>query len=589
MTKHSKSKKSKIGLYREIVDLALAEELENIDKNQLRPTVDPLDAAELPNRVGEVIAKWVATALTDIPDNSKAETAHALAARILGTINDVIKDNPLQERDSLDEPLRELAAIEGYDPAGKVVSIQRPLTPIGDTVLFTNARGEPSLISEIGAEIDSADRIDLVLAFIRWTGIRDLIKPLTAHISHGKKVRVLTTIYTGSTEAKALDSLANIGVDVKVSYDAKNTRLHAKAWHFYRKMGLSTVYIGSSNLTYSAVVTGMEWNVRASETVNPDVVRSFESTFESYWQDPSFETYDRNRFEKATLSERGNRDTTDITPFDITPYPFQRALLEQLQVERSLGRPHSLVVAATGTGKTVMAALDYKHLRTQLNSAKLLFIAHRKEILRQSMMTFRHVLKDGTFGEMWVDGQTPTQWNNVFASIQTLTANGLEKIKPDSFDVVIVDEFHHAAATTYTGILNKLAPKHLIGLTATPERSDGLDIKQWFGDRFAVELRLWDALEEQLLAPFHYFGIADGTDLTRLKWRAGQYSSTELTELYTANDIWLSKVISALRDVVSEPESMRALGFCVSIEHAKFMARKYRVGFCWPAKRRISF
>ena len=576
MTKQSKSKNSEIGLYREIVDLARAGELENIDESRLRPTVDALDTAELPNRVGEVIAKWVATALTDVPDTSRAEAAIALAARIHGTINEVIDDSPLQIHDTLDEPLRELAAIEGYDPAGKVVPIQRPLTPIGDTVLFTNARGEPSLISEIGAEIGSADRIDLVLAFIRWTGIRDLIKPLSEHIRQGKKVRVLTTIYTGSTEAKALDSLGKIGVDVKVSYDAKNTRLHAKAWHFYRKNGLSTVYIGSSNLTYSAVVTGMEWNVRASETLNPDVVRSFESTFESYWQDSSFETYDRDRFETATLNERGDRDTTDITPFDITPYPFQRALLEQLQVERSLGRPHSLMVAATGTGKTVMAALDYKHLRTQLSSAKLLFIAHRKEILRQSMMTFRHVLKDGTFGEMWVDGHTPIQWNMVFASIQTLAANGLEKIEPDSFDVVIVDEFHHAAATTYTAILNKLDPIHLIGLTATPERSDGLDIKQWFGGRFAVELRLWDALEEQLLAPFHYFGVADGTDLTRLKWRSGQYSSTELTGLYTANDIWLSKVVSALRDVVSEPESMRALGFCVSIEHAKFMARKFQ-------------
>ena len=576
MTNHSKSKNSEIGLYREIVDLALADELDNIDESQLRPTVDALDASELPNRVGEVIAKWVATALTDIPDTSRADVALALAARIHVAINEVIEKSPLQDRDSLAEPLRELAAIEGYDPAGNVVAIQRPLTPIGDTVLFTNARGEPSLISEIAAEIDSADRIDLVLAFIRWTGIRDLIKPLSAHIRQGKKVRVLTTIYTGSTEAKALDSLAKIGVDVKVSYDAKNTRLHAKAWHFYRKMRLSTVYIGSSNLTYSAVVTGMEWNVRASETLNPDVVRSFESTFESYWQDPSFETYDRDRFEKAKQKERGDRDTTDITPFDITPYPFQRALLEQLQVERSLGRPHSLMVAATGTGKTVMAALDYKHLRMQLSSAKLLFIAHRKEILRQSMMTFRHVLKDGTFGEMWVDGKTPTQWNTVFASIQTLAANGLEKIAPDSFDVVFIDEFHHAAATSYTAILNKLAPKHLIGLTATPERSDGLDIKQWFGGRFAVELRLWDALEEQLLAPFHYFGIADGTDLTRLKWRAGQYLSTELTDLYTANDIWLSKVVSALRDVVSEPETMRALGFCVSIEHAKFMARKFQ-------------
>ncbi len=565
-----------IGLYRAIVNQALADQLSSIDTSQLRATVDSLDEAELPSRIGEVIAHWVASALGGVPDATRPAVAHALAARLLATINEVVEGSPLLISDTLDQPLRELAALEGYDPAGKVVPIQRPNTPIGDTVLLTNARGEPSLISEIAAEIDSADRIDLVLAFIRWTGIRNLIAPLGKHIKLGKKVRVITTTYTGSTEAKALEKLADIGVEVKVSYDSTTTRLHAKAWLFYRPSGLSTVYIGSSNLTHSAVVTGMEWNVRASEVLNPDVVRSFESTFESYWQDPNFEPYNGDTFNKAIASQSGSRDTIDLTPFDIVPYPFQRAMLEQLQVERVNGRPHSLVVAATGTGKTVMAALDYKHLRSQLSSCRLLFIAHRKEILRQSITTFRHVLRDGSFGEMWVDGQTPTQWNFLFASIQTLAVNGLQKLAPNHFDVVIVDEFHHAAANTYTEILNTLKPKHLIGLTATPERTDGLDITQWFDGRTAVELRLWDALEQQLLAPFHYFGIADGTDLSRLSWRAGQYSVAELTGLYTANDVWLSKVVAALRDVVAAPRSMRALGFCVSIEHADFMAKKFR-------------
>ncbi len=572
----SDSKVQSIGLYREIVNQALADSLSAIDSKKLIATVEAIDPAELPMRVSEVISDWITIALSDVPEVARPAVAHALAARVLASINKEVDGSLVPGHDSLDDPLRELAAIEGYDPAGKVVPIQRPLTPIGDTVLLTNARGEPSLISEIAAEVDSAERIDLVLAFIRWTGIRNLIAPLSKHISHGRKVRVITTIYTGSTEAKALEKLADIGVDVKVSYDSSTTRLHAKAWLFYRPTGLSTVYIGSSNLTHSAVVTGMEWNVRASESLNPDVVRSFESTFESYWQDPNFEPYEAEKFATAISNNSGNVDLIDITPFDIVPYPFQRAMLEQLQVERASGRPHCLVVAATGTGKTVMAALDYKQLRSELSSNRLLFIAHRKEILRQSISTFRHVLRDGSFGEMWVDGQTPKRWEYLFASIQSLAANGLEKLNPDHFDVVIVDEFHHAAANTYTEILNTLKPKHLIGLTATPERSDGLDITQWFDGRFAVELRLWDALEQQLLAPFHYFGIADGTDLSRLGWRAGQYSVTELTGLYTANDVWLSKVVAALRDVVADPQSMRALGFCVSIEHADFMARKFR-------------
>ena len=222
-----------------------------------------------------------------------------------------------------------------------------------------------------------------------------------------------------------------------------------------------------------------------------------------------------------------------------------------------------------------MAALDYRHLRTQLDSAKLLFIAHRKEILRQSRTTFRHVLRNGSFGEEWVDGQTPTEWNHVFASIQSLAANGLDNLAPDHFDVVIVDEFHHAAAATYTQVLDHLKPQHLIGMTATPERTDGLDITRWFGDRMAIELRLWDALEQQLLAPFHYFGIADGTDLSRVSWSGGKYSTTELTNVYTGDDMWVAKVLTAVSDVVADPHAMRALGFCVSIDHAEFMARKF--------------
>lgn len=576
MSSSKEPKASAIGLYREIVSQVLAERLSGIDKDRLRATVESLDDAEIPKRVGEHISSWVSIALADVPDSSKPAVAHVLAAKVLDVINEVVDSNAIIQNESLDSPLRELLAIEGFDPAGKVVPIQRPNSPVGDTILLTNARGEPSLISELAAEIDSAQRIDLVLAFIRWTGIRNLMMPLTKHIAQGRKVRVITTTYTGSTEAKALEKLAEIGVDVKVSYDTTTTRLHAKAWLFYRPTGLSTVYIGSSNLTHSAVVTGMEWNVRASEVLNPDVVRSFESTFESYWQDPNFEPYDIDTFNKAISSSRNAADTIDLTPFDINPYPFQRAMLEQLQVERANGRPHSLVVAATGTGKTVMAALDYKHLCSQLQNSRLLFIAHRKEILRQSMTTFRHVLRNGSFGEMWVDGQTPVEWNYVFASIQSLAVNGLKKLNPDHFDVVIVDEFHHAAACTYTEILDYLKPQHLIGLTATPERTDGLDITQWFDGRTAVELRLWDALEQQLLAPFHYFGIADGTDLSRLGWRGGKYSTSELTGVYTANDSWLAKVLAALRDVVADPLTMRALGFCVSIEHAEFMAKKFR-------------
>jgi superfamily II DNA or RNA helicase/HKD family nuclease len=439
---------------------------------------------------------------------------------------------------------------------------------------MTNSRGQPAVGHEIAAEIDSADRIDVVLAFIRWTGIRDLIDLLRRHVEAGRPLRIITTTYTGSTELRALEALRALGAQVKVSYDTSTTRLHAKAWHFHRETGFSTVYIGSSNLTFSAQVTGLEWNVRASQRTNPELVDAFDRAFSTYWADPHFEHFDAARFRVATAVT--SDDSVIATPFDVEPYPFQRQILERLELERHRGHAHNLVAAATGTGKTVVAALDYRNLRQTMPRARLLFVAHREEILRQSQTMFCHVLRDGAFGEQWVGGRRPQRWEHVFASIQSISAADVVSIDPEHFDVVIVDEFHHAAASTYTALLDHLRPKHLLGLTATPERADGLDVLRWFGGRIAVELRLWDALEQGLLSPFHYFGIHDGTDLSGVGWRRGiGYDPDELTNVYTADDVWAAKVLAAVQDKVGSPLRMRALGFCVSIAHAEFMADRF--------------
>jgi superfamily II DNA or RNA helicase len=361
---------------------------------------------------------------------------------------------------------------------------------------------------------------------------------------------------------------------VKVSYDTSTTRLHAKAWLFRRNSGFSTAYIGSSNLTFSAQVTGLEWNVRAAQRSNPDLISAFERTFETYWADPHFEDFDPARFEQATASAAP--DDSILTPFGIEPYPFQRQMLERLQVDRRRGYPHNLVVAATGTGKTIVAALDYRHLRQELDRSRLLFVAHRDEILRQSQTTFRHVLRDGSFGERWVAGDRPRDWQHVFASIQSLNAHDIETIDPTQFDVVIVDEFHHAAAASYATLLDHLQPQHLLGLTATPERTDGLDVQRWFGGRTSVELRLWEALDQGLLSPFHYFGIHDETDLSTISWRRGRgYDVGELANVYTGNDLWVSKVLQSVRRIVGDTSRMRGLGFGVSIAHANFLADRF--------------
>jgi superfamily II DNA or RNA helicase len=443
---------------------------------------------------------------------------------------------------------------------------------------LTNAPGEPNLWSQLLEEAKSADSIDVVMAFIRRSGIAPLVETLRRHCAEGLLLRILTTTYTGSTEQSALDQLTGIGAQVRISYDVTSTRLHAKAWLFHRLTGFSTAFIGSSNLTYSAQVTGLEWNIRASSARNPDVLSKFAAVFESYWQSNDFVVYDSEEFRTETARAlRTDHGPVVILPgIELRPEPFQERLLELLALSRSQGYHRNLLVSATGTGKTVMAAVDYARLRGTLPRSRLLFVAHREEILDQSLGTFRYALRDANFGEKWVGGARPEQFEHVFASIQSLSAADLTHLKPEHFDVVIIDEFHHAAAPSYRKLLDHVSPVELLGLTATPERTDGLPILQWFDDRIAAELRLWDAVDQGRLAPFMYYGIHDGMDLTDVPWRRGQgYDVGELSNVYTASDAWARLVLNEVVTHVDDPTGMRAFGFCVSVEHAHFMARHF--------------
>ena len=228
-----------------------------------------------------------------------------------------------------------------------------------------------------------------------------------------------------------------------------------------------------------------------------------------------------------------------FSPTDLRPEPFQERLLEQIDLSRQQGHHRNLLVAATGTGKTVMAALDYLRLRETLPRARLLFVAHREEILTQSRATFQQALRDPLFGELWVGGRRPEKFEFVFASIQSLTASGLAHLDPSHFDIVIIDEFHHAAAQSYRILLDHVRPVELVGLTATPElQADGLPILEWFDGRIAAELRLWDAIDQQRLVAFAYFGIHDGLDLRDILGRCGRgYDVEGLSNLLTANDM----------------------------------------------------
>lgn len=462
--------------------------------------------------------------------------------------------------------------------------LRRPTTPFRDSALLTASREDPNLAHELRRELESADSVDLICAFIKWRGLRLLESELSALKERGIRLRVITTTYMGATERQAIDELVRrYGAEVRISYETNATRLHAKAWLFRRHSGFDTAYVGSSNLSQPALLDGLEWNVRLSGVGTPRLLQKFEITFDSYWADRRFVPYDPDvdaaRLDDALRRLGGMERMRDLGPtgLDVVPYLHQQEMLDDLESERSKGYHRNLLVAATGTGKTVVAALDYKRLAEgHTEKPTLLFVAHRREILEQSLGTYRRVLNDGSFGELLVGGDVPKAWRHVFASVQSLSDERLAGLGPDAFAIVVVDEFHHAAAPTYRRLLERLKPQELLGLTATPERGDGISVaSEYFEGRTASEMRLWDALGEDLLVPFHYFGVSDGVDLSRLEWRRGTYDLSQLSAVYTGNDARAAKVISSLRDKVLSTADMRAIGFCVSIQHAHYMAEVF--------------
>lgn len=553
------------GLYEQLLTASLKDM-----PPELRPIIRTVDPEEAPELLGEFVGRQVASALRAMDRENRVETVNRLLALVDG--------------EQLEPGPQQLLAVARQDEPGVWSLLHtRPAVPLSRPALLTNASSDPKLGAELRAEMASADHVDLLCAFVKWSGLRILEEQLRSLHQRGVPLRVLTTTYIGATERGALDRLVrSYGAQVRINYETRSTRLHAKAWLFRRNSGFDTAYVGSSNLSKAALLDGLEWNVRLAGSHTPELLTKFEATFDSYWEDEAFLLYDPDtdgdRLDEALAIAGGKHDRETITfttsGLEVRAYPHQQEILDRLEAERAVhGRHRNLVVAATGTGKTVVAALDYKRLPGLPN---LLFVAHREEILRQSQQTYREVLNDGAFGELYVGGNRPDQWRHVFASIQSLSAYGVQHLPPDHFEVVVVDEFHHAEATTYRRLLERLQPRELLGLTATPERSDGLDVRSFFDGRTAAELRLWDALENDLLCPFHYFGVSDATDLSQLDWSRGDYAVRSLEQVYTGNDARVRIVLRELHDKVQNLSAIRALGFCVSVRHAEFMAERFR-------------
>lgn len=511
-----------------------------------------------------------------------------LSNQLLLWLKDLLQGDDIFDNNLIDCQGRILTALfERDNPVAadlkKYVGDIFPLTGLTQSELFCGSNAGLSLESELKREIMSADKIYWLVSFIKWAGVRIFRNELEAFTYSGREIKVITTSYMGATDAKAVEFLASLpNTEVRLSYNTQRERLHAKSYLFLRNTGFHTGYIGSSNLSHSALTSGLEWNLKITAQEIPHIIDKSLSTFETYWASSEFELFDgkaasKDKLKQALSQARGDSDTVEQHYFDLKPFPHQQEILEQLAVERSLHQRYkNLVVAATGTGKTLISAFDFTRFIKDKPDACFLFVAHREEILKQARAAFRGVLKNSTFGELWVGGNQPEHYRQLFASVQTLN-NQLShlRLEPDYYDYIVVDEVHHIAASSYRGLLDYFTPKVLLGLTATPERHDGSDILADFGGVIAAEIRLPEAINRRHLCPFQYFGIDDDTDLRQISWSRGRYDMTQLTNLYTHNQQRVNKVLQSLQEIVTDMSHMRALAFCVSREHARYMCQQF--------------
>ncbi len=585
----------KPGLYEQVINNSISNELKEIPEQQKEiKTIDKAEASKvLSTYIQEVVQKGLDNIGDRCEDASEALSAKVeLTNQIVNLIKQKTNEDSFAELSVDSKAQQLLALLKDKDPmlaVGKNASnLNRPETSIAQSSLFTGANHEPQMYCELKKEIASADKIDMLVSFIKWSGLRLIIDELKNFTYNGKELRIITTSYMGATDLKAIEELRKLpNTKIKVSYDTKRTRLHAKTYVFYRDTGFSTAYVGSSNLSNAAISSGLEWNVKVTNKDLPETINKITATFESYWNSTDFEYYredQKERLFRALKAEKyAEHENQDIFVTDVTPYSYQQEILDKLQAERTVqGYYRNLIVAATGTGKTVISALDYKRYckNNPQRPCRLLFVAHREEILKQSLFTFRAVLKNANFGELFVGEHKPTEIENLFISIQTFQSQDFSsKTDASYYDFIIVDEFHHAAAPSYEKLLNYYHPQILLGLTATPERMDGKSILPYFDNRIAAEIRLPEAIERKLLCPFQYFGVSDNVDLRNLSWSRGGYDKTELSNVYSLSgavaEDRANLIISAILKYVTDINEVKGLGFCVSIEHAKFMAKYF--------------
>ena len=584
----------KIGIYEQIINQLFEEKISSIDQKRFyigervikKDEVAKLLSMYLTSIFEQVLSDMVDTNdETDEEDEQKDLSVKKGLELANSIIRKLVNEFHLDSGNLVSAQAKILTAVidktqSDYPDLAKRLDEMMPMKGLVNGALFTGKGMK--MYTELQKEIASADEIRLMVSFIKKRGLALILPQLKEFTNRGGLLKVITTTYMQATDYEAVIQLASLkNTEIKITYDVTSERLHAKAYIFLRETGFNTAYIGSSNISEQALDTGAEWNVKVTQMEQPRMMKTILGAFDASWWADGYEMFvngeDNERLKAALNREVDNDIDFSTLKGLIRPFDYQQEILERLQVEREVrGHWRNLVVAATGTGKTVMAASDYKAFAEKNERARLLFVAHREEILRQSLLTFRQVLSDYNFGEKWYGGEEPANYEYVFASKDTLN-NRLDSLPlpSDYYDYIVIDEVHHVAASSYRKILNHFTPKVLLGLTATPERMDGEDITQDFDGTISAEIRLDDALNKGLLAPFYYYGITDSVDYSEVAWDKGHYVASELSRIYSYNDARTAVILQSLQKYLTNIRDVRALCFCVDQQHAKYMASKF--------------
>lgn len=568
------------GTYENLITDGLKQDMQTASASGLVCRQEDIDSAESPNMLTEHLSKIIRNRLSD--ENLTAEERAEFANRLIDFLGEEKEEKIVDDRQML-------AAVVSQQEEARLKAtnstLVRPLTGFRVSNLFTGGQSHVSLSSEIERDIESADSIYMIVSFLKLSGVNLIYDQLKRFCSMpGHKLRVITTTYCGVTDAKAVERLACLpNTEIRISYNTQIERLHAKSYIFERNSGFSTAYIGSSNLSKSAQTDGLEWNIRVTNVENLHIINAALATFDIYWNSHNFEDFREGGIEKLykeLAKENAPRLATDVLS-RYTILPHQKQILDKLAVVREAGIRRNLIVAATGTGKTVISAFDYKLYAEQAEGPhRLLFVAHRQEILKQSRRTYRSVLQDANFGDIWVGDSRPTNGiDYLFISVQTFNSkydSVFQNLPADYYDYIVIDEAHHLVADSYRKILSKFAPKLLVGLTATPERMDGVSLLPDFDNQISAEIRLPKALDEGLLTPFQYLCISDDTDLTDEELMQGdRYVATKLTEKL-CNRERVGLIVNRLQYYLADERKCRALGFCSTKRHAQYMAEEFQ-------------